>query len=95
VLVPLAMPLVAGPGAITTTITLASRAASWQETFLLLGAVLIVASTTLVVFSSADWVSKKVGRRGQHIFLRFMGLILAAVGAQILLTGLHNFVPRP
>jgi multiple antibiotic resistance protein len=95
VLVPLAMPLLAGPGAITTTITLSSRASSWQEMLSLLAAVLVVAVTTIVIFSSADWVSTKVGRRGQRIFLRFMGLILAAVGAQILLTGLHSFVPRP
>ncbi len=94
-LVPLAMPLLAGPGAITTAITLSSRASNWLEILLLLVAVLVVAVTTLIVLSSADWVSLKIGRRGQRIFLRFMGLILAAVGAQILLSGLHSFTPGP
>jgi len=93
ILVPLAMPLLAGPGAITTAITLSTRAADWLELFLLLVAVLVVAVTTLMILSSADWVSSKIGRRGQRIFLRFMGLILAAVGAQILLSGLHGFTP--
>ena len=94
-LVPLAMPLLAGPGAITTALTLSSRASNWLEILLLLVAALVVAVTTLIVLSSADWVSLKIGRRGQRIFLRFMGLILAAVGAQILLSGLHSFTPGP
>ena len=68
---------------------------NWLEILLLLVAVLVVAVTTLIVLSSADWVSLKIGRRGQRIFLRFMGLILAAVGAQILLSGLHSFTPGP
>jgi multiple antibiotic resistance protein len=91
VLVPLAMPLIAGPGAITTTITLSARASAWSETLLLLVAVFVVAVTTFVILSSAGWMARKVGRRGQGIFLRFMGLILAAVGAQVLLSGLHSF----
>jgi multiple antibiotic resistance protein len=93
VLVPLAMPLLAGPGAITTTITLSARAGAWLETVWLLAAVLVVAVIILVTLSSAGWVSKNVGRRGQRIFLRFMGLILAAVGAQVLLSGLYSFRP--
>jgi multiple antibiotic resistance protein len=93
VLVPLAMPLIAGPGAITTTITLSARAATWPETLLMLVAVLVAAVTTFVTLSSAHWVSKKIGRRGQSIFLRFMGLILASVGAQVLLSGLYSFGP--
>ena len=95
VLVPLAMPLLAGPGAITTTITLSARAGTWSDIVLLLAAVAVVAVVTFVTLSSAGWVSKNVGRRGQRIFLRFMGLILAAVGAQVLLSGLYSFRPGP
>lgn len=95
VLVPLAMPLLAGPGAITTTIALSARTGTWLETIFLLAAVLVVAVTTFVALSSAGWVGKNVGRRGQGIFLRFMGLILAAVGAQLLLSGLYSFRQVP
>lgn len=93
VLVPLAMPLVAGPGAITTVITLSARATSWQETSMLLAAVAVIAASTLLTLSSAAWLGRRIGQRGQRIFLRFMGLILAAVGAQVLLSGLHAFRP--
>jgi multiple antibiotic resistance protein len=95
ILVPVAMPLVAGPGAIATTITLSSRTSTWSDLMVLLIAAVVVAVVSLVTFSSAHWVSSKVGVRGQRIFLRFMGLILAAVGAQVLLSGLYSFRPGP
>lgn len=93
VLVPLAMPLMAGPGAITTVLTLSSRVTIWREMAMLLGAVTIVGLAILVVLLSANRVVGVIGSRGQRILLRFMGLILAAVGAEILLAGVYTFVP--
>ena len=95
VLVPLAMPLLAGPGAITTVLTLSSRADTWRGTAMLLVAVAIVGATIGIILLSAARVGGAIGSRGQRILLRFMGLILAAVGAEILLAGLYTFVPRP
>jgi multiple antibiotic resistance protein len=94
VLVPLAMPLLAGPGAITTVLTLSSRADTWRGTAMLLVAVAIVGATIGIILLSAARVGRAIGSRGQRILLRFMGLILAAVGAEILLAGLYTFVPR-
>ena len=93
VLVPLAMPLMAGPGAITTVLTLSSRAATWREIAFLLGAVIVVGAVVLAVLSSANKVGGMLGSRGQRILLRFMGLILTAVGAEILLAGVYTYVP--
>lgn len=94
VLVPLAMPLLAGPGAITTVLTLSSRMDTWRGTAMLLVAVAIVGATIGIILLSAARVGRAIGSRGQRILLRFMGLILAAVGAEILLAGLYTFVPR-
>jgi multiple antibiotic resistance protein len=94
VLVPLAMPLLAGPGAITTVLTLSSRMDTWRGTAMLLLAVAIVGATIGIILLSAARVGRAIGSRGQRILLRFMGLILAAVGAEILLAGLYTFVPR-
>jgi multiple antibiotic resistance protein len=94
VLVPLAMPLMAGPGAITTVLTLSSRASTWRELAVLLAAVSVVGVAILLVLLSADRVGGLIGDRGQRILLRFMGLILAAVGAEVLLAGVFTFVPR-
>lgn len=93
VLVPLAMPLLAGPGAITTVLTLSSGAERWRGIAILLIAVVIVGIVIGIVFASASRIGKVMGARGQRILLRFMGLILAAVGAEILLEGIFTFVP--
>jgi multiple antibiotic resistance protein len=94
VLVPIAMPLLAGPGAITTVLTLSSRAETWRETMMLLLAVVTVGTTIGVILASATRLGTLIGCRGQRILLRFMGLILAAVGAEVLLLGVYTFVPR-
>ena len=91
VLVPLAMPLLAGPGAITTVLTLSSRVGTLTETMTLLIAVVAVGAIIAVILASATRLGNFLGSRGQRIFLRFMGLILAAVGAQLLLAGVHSF----
>jgi multiple antibiotic resistance protein len=94
VFVPLAMPLLAGPGAITTVLTLSSRAGEWRETLSLLIAVVSVGAIIGIILASADRLGRVIGSRGQRILLRFMGLILAAVGAEVLLAGIYTFVPR-
>ena len=94
VFVPLAMPLLAGPGAITTVLTLSSRAGTWPEAMSLLIAVVSVGAIIGIILASADRLGRLIGSRGQRILLRFMGLILAAVGAEVLLAGIYTFVPR-
>jgi len=93
VLVPLAMPLLAGPGAITTVLTLSSRAEAWFDTMMLLTAVVMLGVTIGMILLSAARLGSLLGTRGQRILLRFMGLILAAVGAEVLLAGVYTFVP--
>ena len=93
VMIPLAMPLLAGPGAITTVLTLTSRAATWSEIAILLIAVGVVGAAIALVLASAARVGGLIGYRGQRILLRFMGLILAAVGAEVLLAGIYTFRP--
>ena len=94
VLVPLAMPLLAGPGAITTVLTLSSRVGTLTDTITLLIAVVAVGVSIAVILASATRLARLLGSRGQRILLRFMGLILAAVGAQLLLAGVYSFVLR-
>ena len=64
-------------------------------TMRLLVAVVMVGATIAVILVSAARLGSLIGTRGQRILLRFMGLILAAVGAEVLLAGVYTFVPRP
>ena len=91
ILVPLAMPLIAGPGAIATVITFTAKETSWVGNARIGGAILVVGLVIFLTLRSAEWLQRKISARGQRIFLRFMGLILVAVGAQLLLSGIHSF----
>jgi multiple antibiotic resistance protein len=89
--VPLAMPLLAGPGSIATVMTFAVRARSWMDTGVIALAILVVAIVVYLTLRSANWVQRRISKRGQRIFIRFMGLILVAIGAQLLLSGVWSF----
>jgi small neutral amino acid transporter SnatA (MarC family) len=61
---------------------------------MLLGAVSVAGAAVLVVLSFASRIGGLIGHRGQRMLLRFMGLILAAVGAEVLLAGVYTFRPQ-
>ena len=61
---------------------------------MLLIAVGVVGALIVVALTSARRLGALIGYRGQPILLRFMGLILAAVGAEVLLAGIHTFAPQ-
>ncbi len=91
IVIPLAMPLIAGPGAITTVITLTARLPGWRGQLYALIAAGVTAAVLLVTLQSSSWLAQRIGERGQRIFLRFMGLILLSIGAQLMLTGARTF----
>ena len=89
VIVPFAMPMIAGPGAITTVITLTAKGPGWQVP--VLGAVAILSVSLFVWLWATVKLGARIGKHGHGILLRFLGLILVAMGAQFLLTGIHTF----
>ncbi len=91
ILVPFVMPLVAGPGAITTVITLTARGHGWQSQLEVFVAIAATAAILFVALLSSGWIARRLGSTGQRVFLRFMGLILAAIGTQSLLSGIKEF----
>jgi multiple antibiotic resistance protein len=90
-IVPVAMPLIAGPGTIITAMTMAARAADAGRPAVMVMAVAIVAAVVWLVLALSGWVQRRVSARGQAIVARFMGLVLVAVGAQLVLTGIADF----
>ena len=90
-LVPLAIPLIAGPGAITTSVTITSQSDSWEVVLVALVAAAAMALLAFVVFS---WLGKVIGRaqdKTMQIVVRIGGLLLATIGAQMMLGGLKEF----
>ena len=87
---PLAIPLLAGPGAITATILLASRAGG---DYLLVGAliavVVLVAASCLVTFLFAERISGLLGMTGNIVLSRLLGVLLAALAVQYVVDGVR------
>ena len=85
---PLAIPLMAGPGAITAMILLAGRAdGNPLALALLLGLVAAVVLACLAVFLVAEPIARLLGVTGQVVLTRLLGVILAALAVQFVIDG--------
>ena len=89
--VPIAMPLLVGPGAITTTI-LNIQLYNYAITAL---SVLIVMTVTWIILRSIGRVFKILGKTGSLVITRVMALLIAAIAVQYILVGITYFVYHP
>lgn len=91
IVVPFAMPTLAGPGSIATAITLAADKRG-VEHVLTVGAAGVLASfVVFLTLLGAGYFERVMSPRAQRILLRFMGLILVSLGAQFMLGGAKEF----
>jgi multiple antibiotic resistance protein len=90
---PLAFPLLAGPGALTSIVLLMERAGSPLAAFGVIGALVTVMAITLVLLLAAAHVVRLVGVTGSTVMSRVLGIILAALAAQLVLDGLAQGWP--
>lgn len=89
-LVPLAVPLMSGPGAITTVLVLSSRASRSLEVAVLIGALAMVLLFAYIFFRFAVPLAEVLQETGMRLVTRLMGLILAALAMQFIVDGLHK-----
>ena len=86
---PLAIPLMAGPGAITAMILLAGRAEGRMELLLgLFGVAALVMLACYLSFLTAEHISKTMGITGRAVITRLLGIILAALAVQFMIDGM-------
>ncbi len=86
--VPLALPLLAGPGAISTVIMFSHRMHSFSSMFLYSLIIVGVGAVVYVTMFFADELGDLLGNTGMNIANRIMGLLLAAISVQFILEGL-------
>ncbi len=91
--VPLAIPLMAGPGAISLVIVDAHQLSHWGERLILSAGVAVVAVVTWAVLRLATPIGARLGVTGLNIFTRLMGLLLSAIGIQMMALGLATLLP--
>lgn len=85
---PLAVPLLAGPGAITTSMVLAGRASGTSQKMIFYVLIALVAVISYWVLTLAAESAKKLSPTILNIITRLMGLLLAAIGVQLILSAL-------
>jgi multiple antibiotic resistance protein len=89
-IVPLAMPLIAGPATITLVVLFTTREPDRLMEWL--AALLIAWTVSAVVLLFADYLLGRIGESGQRALTRLMGMILTAIAVQMLLNGIGEFL---
>lgn len=93
IVIPLAMPLIVGPGAIANVILFSSRAGQGHVVSGgLVVATVVLALSVLVVLLSGRWLQDILGSIGMNLLLRVMGLMVAAMGVQFMVTGVSQII---
>jgi multiple antibiotic resistance protein len=91
---PLAIPLMAGPGAITATLLLAGQARTDPLLLaVLLGTVLLAMAACLVAFFVATRIDRLLGITGNVVLSRLLGVLLAALAVQFIIDGVRAVLP--
>jgi multiple antibiotic resistance protein len=91
---PIAVPLLAGPGAIISVLIFMDRAKDVPEKGQVLLAIILTMIVTLITFAFADRLARLLSETGVNIFTRLMGLILGAISVQFMIDGLKEAFPN-
>lgn len=89
---PMSIPLLSGPGCLTVTILLFSKTPTLSGNLALVAAVVVIYACTFAVLSSANRVKQVIGRTGDDILRRLLGVILAALSIQFITDGLRQIM---
>jgi multiple antibiotic resistance protein len=87
---PMAMPMLAGPGAIASVMLLEGGTEGLQGSLIVLAALLVVLILTLLALLAAGPLMKLVGARVEAVVTRLLGVLLAALAAQYVIDGLRG-----
>ena len=91
--VPLALPLMAGPGAISSTIVYSSQFDGPVQLFGLRLVVVVFALFSWLVFRAAPLLFRLMGKTGINVVTRIMGLIMMSLGIEIMVAGIKHMFP--
>ena len=89
-IVPLGIPMLAGPGAITSVMVLVGQAQTRWQMVAILGSIFITAAICYLVLGNSDRVARALGETGVRILVRIMGLLLVALAVQYFVNGMAD-----
>lgn len=89
---PMSIPLLAGPGTLTLAVLLFSNTGNMAGTIAVSGAIISTLIITFVLMIASKHLRKIIGRTGDEILKRFLGVILAALAIQFIYDGVTNLI---
>lgn len=92
-IVPLAIPMLAGPGSISTCIIFAEKISAWSQWFGISISVFILSTCIYFLLTYSRKIRERIGRISLNVMTRIMGLILLAVAVEYISAGLKGIFP--
>lgn len=92
-IVPLAMPLLAGPGAISAMILDTHKSSGIVHYAIIAASIVVLSAIVWIVLRLAPLIATRIGATGINIFTRVMGLILAAIAVEFIAGGMKGLFP--
>jgi multiple antibiotic resistance protein len=87
---PLGIPMLAGPGAISTVMVLVGQSRNWWQAIPVFAAIAVTAVASYLILAGANRVRRFLGETGIRILMRLMGLVLTAIAVQFVLNGMAD-----
>ncbi len=87
-MVPLAIPIIVGPGLATTLINLSIGSEGWEDYISVVVAIFLCAMANFIILRRMPFIKKRLGVNGLKVFNRLMGLIVGSLAVQMILKGL-------
>jgi multiple antibiotic resistance protein len=92
-IVPLSIPLLAGPGSISAVIMEAHKAHGIEHYLIMSLEIILLSVTVWLTFLIAPWVARHLSKIGIDVFTRLMGLVLAAISVEFIAGGMRGLFP--
>lgn len=92
-IVPLSIPLLAGPGSISAVIMEAHKAHGIEHYLIMSLEIILLSVTVWLTFLIAPWVARHLSKIGIDVFTRLMGLVLAAISVEFIAGGIRGLFP--
>ncbi len=90
---PLAIPMLAGPGATSAVMVLMTRAEQAWQSGAIFAAIAMTAAMTYAILRFASGIGERLGQTGLNVLQRIMGLVLAAIAMQFVVDGIGTVLP--
>jgi multiple antibiotic resistance protein len=92
-IIPLAIPLLSGPGSIATVMVLMSRHKQLIYAIPVFVSIVVTAIITWLMLRGAEWMERRLSKTFMNVVTRVMGLILAAVAVEFVISGIKDVMP--